>query len=458
MCAINLVIGKNLETVKAMHEATKHRGIYESYRNIQLANSDMSWVSYNHLPTSGNQTGGAYETENSIVWLNGFISNYKELAIEFGINLQSDRDTEVLAKLIDLNVSPNRLNGFFAVLVFDKKNKLYHSFVDRYGIKNLYTYMDENGVFYLSSEIKGIKAVVDLKMDQEAVNMWRYSLGVVGPETIYQFVRKVDKIPFTPIQKIKDESNESYERCKDQLSILWSKAIERNKTHHSSGVYLSGGVDSGMIANSMKPDFCFSVDYVDQSFSEIDLIKINTTGVHYSFIVNRENANLYAKKTISALDDLKVGSCYTNFAISELASKFCRVMYSGAGGDEFFGGYPHRNSKDLNEVIRRDSNMDLIDFKGSLTRESYDLLFLQGVLIVEDRMSGFHTMETRYPLLDNDLVDFARSLPDSFKKDKQILKDISGLDESVLLGKKKGFSNPYFSNSQWVEFVINNLK
>ena len=73
-------------------------------------------------------------------------------------------------------------------------------------------------------------------------------------------------------------------------------------------------------------------------------------------------------------------------------------------------------------------------------------------------MAGWHTMETRYPLLDNDFVDFALSLPDEYLKDKRILKDISGLHFEVLNAKKKGFSNPHFTNKEWVKFTLKHIK
>ena len=72
-------------------------------------------------------------------------------------------------------------------------------------------------------------------------------------------------------------------------------------------------------------------------------------------------------------------------------------------------------------------------------------------------MSGYHCMETRYPFLDNDLVDFALSLPDSYLENKRILKDVSGLHQDVINGKKKGFSNPHFTNQQWIDHVKGHL-
>jgi asparagine synthetase B (glutamine-hydrolysing) len=65
-------------------------------------------------------------------------------------------------------------------------------------------------------------------------------------------------------------------------------------------------------------------------------------------------------------------------------------------------------------------------------------------------MGGAHGMETRYPFLDNDFVNFALSLPDEYLKDKRILKDIADLPDQITKGKKRGFSNP-ISNKEWVD-------
>ena len=195
----------------------------------------------------------------------------------------------------------------------------------------------------------------------------------------------------------------------------------------------------------MHPSYSFSVDYLGE-LSEIENIKLNSKGVHYTLICTDQTAKDYRRE---ALDDLKAGSCYTNFAVAQLASKFCKVMYSGAGGDEVFNGYSHRYNKDIEDVIKR-TDKPVKDY--GVTHKEYDWLFLRAVLVVEDRMSGWHTMETRYPLLDNDFVDFAISLPTEYLHNKRILKDISGLNEKVINGKKRGFSNPHFTNSEWVQF------
>jgi len=315
-------------------------------------------------------------------------------------------------------------------------------FTDRYGIKQLYTYTGK-GTTFICSEVKGLKAVVDLKVDFDAMDDWEYSLGVMTDNTIYVGVERVECLPFDKPKKIEI----GYDKAVSRLRILWEQSIDRNQ-YDNAGVYLSGGVDSGMIANRLKIDYSFSVDYLDNK-SEIENIKLNTEGQHYTMIANDLVGREYPLKTLEALDDFKAGSCYTNFAIAELASKFCKVMYSGAGGDEVFNGYTHRYNRPINDVIKRTSK----DGKHyDITHKEYDWKYLKGILVVEDRMSGYHTMETRYPLLDNDFVDFALSLPDKYLDNKRILKDISGLHPNVVNGKKRGFSNPHFTNEEWVNF------
>lgn len=452
MCAINAVINGHKWQLFPMREATKRRGISSSIEQIGNA-----FVAFDLLPiTDESISPGSFRYGDTIVFMNGFISNYKELAEKYSIDLETNCDTELLVKFIDQfgETKLQELNGFFGVLYYCERKQMWAAFTDRYGIKQLYEYVDEKGTRFISSEVKGILAAVsDIKLSERGVNHWKSNLGVMNPHTIYEGIKRVAKLPFIVPEKIEID----YTDAKLKLIDLLSKSMMRNQYDGKTGVYLSGGVDSGFIANWMYPDYSFSVDYVDERFSESDLIKKNSVGYHVSLMCNEALAEEYAAKTMLALDDLKAGSCYTNFAIAELASKFVRVVYSGAGGDEFFGGYPHRKNKYIGDVIQRTGHGEF-DWRDEISHFEYDLKFLDAILVVEDRMSGWHTMETRYPLLDNDLVDFALSLPDEYLENKRILKDISGLHPDVINGPKKGFSNPYFSNDGWVNFTLKNLK
>ncbi len=437
MCGIAATINGTRTETQEMGKSIERRGI--STKTTVLNELTVSFV---HLPIVGNIPQPA--TWGGVtVWLNGYISNWRELCKKYDIEFAND--TEYLAWHLFTDKSKLELNGFFAVIYY--KGGV-HAFTDRYGIKQLYKYKHK-GTTYICSEIKGLKAVLDLKIDFDALADWEYSLGVMTDNTIYQGVERVPCLPFPKPEKI----DISYDEAFDRLHDLWMKSIERNK-YEGSGCYLSGGIDSGMIANDIDPDYTFSVDYLNEK-SEIDNIKLNSKGWHYTIIANNWIADKYSMETLAALDDLKVGSCYTNFAIAELASKFCKVVYSGAGGDEVFNGYGHRYNKPINKVIKRTQSKE--QRKYDITHKEYDWRYLKGILVVEDRMAGYHCMETRYPLLDNDFVDFALSLPDEYLNNKRILKDISGLHPDVVNGKKRGFSNPHFTNDEWVQLCKNNI-
>lgn len=432
MCGIAAVINGTIEQSESMAYAIRRRGTYADTHTVE--NLTVSFV---HLPITTNENDQPRTYRNTTVWLNGYISNWKELCSKYRVI--ADSDTEYLAWHLSHGKEKSELNGFFAVLYYQDGIKM---FTDRYGIKQLYTYKQGQTTF-ICSEVKGLKEVVSLSVDFDALNDWETTLGVMTNDTIYTGVKRIECLPFVKPDKF-SSLDMPYHLAKRELKALWLKSCQRNY-YEGAGCYLSGGIDSGIIAKDLNPEYCFSVDYQNE-LSEIDNIKLNSKGLHYTMICNNQLVADYSNKVMDALDDFKVGSCYTNYAIAETASRFCKVMYSGAGGDEVFNGYTHRYDKDIQDVIKRtDKTVKHYD----VTHKEYDWLFLRAVLVVEDRMSGFHTMETRYPLLDNDFVDFALSLPDEYLNDKRILKDISGLNKEVIKGKKRGFSNPKFTNEEW---------
>ena len=440
MCGINVVINGTHKEIELMTSATSKRGVSNYFYK-----KDNIHVGFNWLPITDDTNPPPYTAGKYHVWLNGYISNYKELIDKYNLNPKSKCDSEVLALFIDKFGFDKlqELNGFFSVVVL--VGGRVHTFTDRYGIKQLYNYKEGN-THYISSEVKGILAVKDLELDTIALADWEYSLGIMTDNTIYKNVYKSKTLSFQIPMKI----DIPYDEAKEILEIKLLRSCFRNK-YKEDGVFLSGGIDSGILAKILNPKYSFSMDYLDQR-SEIDNIKLNSIGEHYTMIHNEGFYNKYKDQAINALDDLKAGSCYTNYAISELASKFCKVVYSGAGGDEIFNGYTHRYNKPIGEVICRNKEA-LIKTKKEISHKEYDWRFLKGILIVEDRMGGANTLETRYPLLDNDLVDFCLSLPNTYINNKRILKDVSGLNDEVINGKKKGFSNP-ITNKEWIEEVL----
>ena len=162
------------------------------------------------------------------------------------------------------------------------------------------------------------------------------------------------------------------------------------------------------------------------------------------------------------LEDLRVGQCYPNYYVARLASRFVRVVLSGSGGDELFAGYPWRYYRGMRASSVDDYYRSYYDywqrlmpdgdrpaffsaaawarvkdhepfevFKSVFAGHEFPLrsaedfvnaslyfeirTFLHGLLVVEDKLSMAHSLETRVPFLDNDLVDFALRVPPRYK-------------------------------------------
>jgi asparagine synthase (glutamine-hydrolysing) len=264
--------------------------------------------------------------------------------------------------------------------------------------------------------------------------------------------------------------DEGYEQ---ELKRLFVQAVNRQLVSDVPvGAYLSGGMDSGgitAIASRAFPNLAsFTAGFDLSSASGLELhfdersraeaLSYQFGTEQYEVILKAGDMERVMPSLIWHLEDLRVGQCYPNYYVARLASKFVRVVLAGTGGDELYGGYPWRyyrtagslNSADYleryygfwqrlvpNSVIHRlfqphvwDEIRDVrtIDVMqqvlsgtdGPLERpEDYVnrslyfecKTFLHGLLLVEDKLSMAHGLETRVPFLDNDMVDFAMQVP-----------------------------------------------
>ncbi len=183
---------------------------------------------------------------------------------------------------------------------------------------------------------------------------------------------------------------------------------------------------------------------------------------HYETVMHAGDMERVLPALIWHLEDLRVGQCYPNYYVARLASKFVKVVLSGGAGDELFAGYPWRyyrgmggngpsdyyrayydywqrlvpddkrasffNEETYAKVRRRDpfdsfrnvfaEGHPPLDTQEDIVNASlyFEIkTFLHGLLVVEDKLSMAHSLETRVPFLDNDLVDFALRIPARYK-------------------------------------------
>ena len=269
----------------------------------------------------------------------------------------------------------------------------------------------------------------------------------------------------------------SPEEAADELTGLFRRAVQRQLVSDVPlGGYLSGGMDSGSIVavavEHMQRLFTFTAGFDLSSASGLELGFDERAAAeflanllktdHYEVVLHAGDMERVLPELIWHVEDLRVGQCYPNYYVARLASRFVTVVLSGAGGDELFAGYPWRYYRGLgcatrseyvdqyyrywqrlvpdgekNQLFNPDTQRQIAGhstfdvFRGVFDRWNGELsgiesfveaslhfeltTFLHGVLVVEDKLSMAHSLETRVPFLDNDLVDFAMRLPVSFK-------------------------------------------
>jgi asparagine synthase (glutamine-hydrolysing) len=259
----------------------------------------------------------------------------------------------------------------------------------------------------------------------------------------------------------------------EELDRLFRQAVERQLVSDVPvGAYLSGGMDSGSItavaARSLPYLATFtggfdltSISGLEVAFDErrkAEAMSYLFKTEHYETVLKAGDMERCLGALVWHLEDLRVGQSYPNYYVARLASKFVKVTLSGSGGDELFAGYPWRYYRavvndDFDHYVEKyyrfwhrllpnrympqlfrpdmwDQVKDIwtIDtFRSRLpdrehppeTPEEYvnyslyleAKTFLHGLLVVEDKLSMAHSLETRVPFLDNDLVEFAQRLP-----------------------------------------------
>ena len=388
MCGIAGIIFKNNSqpdwsrpTVSNMLDSIAHRGpdgrdifIGEGFAfgHVRLAIIDLQ---------NGQQPFVSFDGSCVMVF-NGEIYNYLELRqilIRKGYNFKTNTDTEVLMNMYLEYGSEmlKHLNGMFAFAIHDKRTGKTFLSRDHFGIKPLY-YVETVDFFAFSSEIKalykipGIKASVDSEMLHEYIT-FQFTLT---NDTLYEGIKKVEPAHYIYIQNAKIHEYKRYweldytineskteEEFADELLILINNSISlQMRSDVEVGVYLSGGIDSSTIAllaskHTHEPLNCFtgafkeSIDYDETRYAKIVTERIQGVGREIypewtDFVSNFEHL-------MWLMDEPSAGpGLFSQFMVSQLASKHVKVVLGGQGADEMFGGYMRYNIAYLEQCIK----------------------------------------------------------------------------------------------------------
>ncbi len=310
---------------------------------------------------------------------NGEIYNFRELRTELealGQHFHTRSDSEVLLKAWAQwgEATLGRLNGMFAFALWDRAEKQLILARDRYGIKPIY-YAQRGGVFLFASEIKAFTAHPAYRTAINLPGLAEYFTfqNFFTDQTLFEGVRllpaasvmkvslaaKSVGVPqkywdFSFVEPAQPAGEAEYI---EELDRLFRQAVNRQLVSDVDvGAYLSGGMDSGSVtalaAKQLPYIKSFTCGFDLNSASGVELgYDERATAEYMSYMFKTEHYEMVLKagdmeralpRLAWHLEEPRVGQCYPNFYAAQLASKFVKVVLSGAGGDEMFAGYPWR--------------------------------------------------------------------------------------------------------------------
>lgn len=311
-----------------------------------------------------------YNEDNSkVLVFNGEIYNYRELREELitaGHTFRTHTDSEVLlhgyeqwgAALLD------RLRGMYAFVVWDSVAKKLFGARDIFGIKPFY-YYHRDGEFMFGSEIKSFLSHPSFvkELDESRLPDWLCYEYLPMRETFFKGVYKLLNGEYFEYQNGELAIHKYYDvadrfRADNTLSAEeWERRITEEfeqsvKVHQISdvevGCFLSGGVDSSYVVNEVargtKQVRTFSVGYAEEKYSELVHAQEFSRVVGVENISNKVSAEDFfamAGKIQYYMDEpLPNPSEVPLFFLAQNAAKYVKVVLSGEGADELFGGYP----------------------------------------------------------------------------------------------------------------------
>ncbi len=308
-----------------------------------------------------------------VVVFNGEIYNYKELAKQLEVSLRTHSDTEVLLELFakEHYRFVYRLNGMFAIAIYDKETQELFLFRDRVGIKPIYYYYDHEN-FAFASELKALLTLPQIpkELNHEAVSDFLHLGYVPHPKSIYKNIFKMPAGSWLRIsaegiyqekywdltEKIYDKAtqkkltllNQEGEAKKHLQKLLRSAVDYRLISDVPLGVFLSGGIDSSLVAAlateaSSSSVRTFSIRFQENKFNEAEYAQkvashLNTS--HQEFTVSLADAQKLIPHLGEMYDEpFADSSAIPTYMVSQLAKQSVTVALGGDGGDELFFGY-----------------------------------------------------------------------------------------------------------------------
>ncbi len=372
MCGIVGIIRKNSsvekEELTEMNNTQVHRGPdgegYYTDKNVGFAHRRLSIIDIEsgHQPMS---------TTNNNYWItyNGELYNYLELKSELEIkghifSTKSDTEVVVYAYKEWGKECLNKFRGMFAFAIHDKKKNIVFIARDQFGIKPL-VYRISKDFFAFSSEIKALTKVIGPAPtgSLQSLDIYLTLQYIPAPHTIYKDIYKLppahylivndkgdilEKERYYDISFSPNNKNSSFNWLEKTESAITDSVNSQLISDVPFGVFLSGGIDSTLVALKMskildRPLKAFTIGFNEEKYSELKYAEhaAKKIGVELVSEIVTENGTDVLPKLINDHYGEPFGdsSAIPTWFVSRLARKEVTMALTGDGGDEMFGGY-----------------------------------------------------------------------------------------------------------------------
>jgi asparagine synthase (glutamine-hydrolysing) len=527
-----------LKSIKKMTDVLTHRGPNDEgfYFKDKIG---LGHRRLNIIDLSANAKQPMFNEDHSLVLVfNGEIYNFQELRkdlIKKGHTFKSQSDSEVILHLYEEHQTDctKYLEGMFAFAIYDIKREKLFLARDRLGEKPLYYYKTRNG-FYFSSEIKSFFMLDDFekKISSEGLHTYFNNIQIPAPQTIFEGVKKIRPAHGFLLDSRGHETEKPYWKvdctkktklsigdAKEQLNLLMLDSVKKMLVSDVPiGLLLSGGVDSSLLlalANEagMQGLSTFTVGnsskgLEDEEFKRAKKIASKFNSKNYAHDFGKTEFNQLVEAAKVCDEPIGILEIFYLFGIFGKIKDHAKVLLSGNGADEIFGGYvTYSNVKKysnftspFNFLIQHSnalltstaasmnsaSNWKILKnlfsvglnksrpkgLEGNLLSEAMSLVTYDNVLDAKLFMDLFvrcnhaissipdtggmsYFVEVRSPFLHHKIIEFAATLPSNYKiqdhrnplTNKSILKQLACdyLNSEDVYIQKYGFG--YFINS-----------
>ena len=465
----------NLSSIKEMTKNLSHRGPdsfgYWSSKenNIYFGHRRLSILD---LSTDGDQPMSS-SCGRYVITFNGEIYNFidlqNDLKKKFDIKFKNKTDTIVLLELISklgLKKSLEMIEGMFAFGLWDKKEKKLFLVRDRFGEKPLFFYKNPNFVAF-SSELKSLSKfpLVDLNISRKSSYYYSMLGYVPAPLCIYENIfkvmpsqvisfssRTIKKTNYYQIPKPELDRKLSYEQCKNELLFTFEESIKKMMIADVEiGCFLSGGIDSSLVAllmqkNSRKKIKTFNVGFNENEYDESNFAKTVAKKIgsqHYDIKVDVDDMLQHVENIANIVDEpFSDSSIIPTFIVSKLAASKVKVVLSGDGGDEIFMGYNRyffakkilKLKKSTPEIVRKFISQG-ISFVPSRIYDRLSRPF--------QKILGIHGLSHKMTKLSNIL---------NYENNSDFYKKLNLFDNNILNNTSKDYEN-IFDEYQSIDLI-----